>query len=135
MISSDRPNSQDTLSYTPKGASAALKITIATDIRASHEEREVARQEDIVRRRNVSYDLITVEGSLKVKNYKTTEIQLSIGKTLRGKVESLFDDGKSSQLGEGIESDNPKSRLSWEMTLRPGEARVVTYRYKIWVRP
>jgi hypothetical protein len=53
---------------------------------------------------------------------------------LRGKSEFQSDEGKAVQLGEGIESDNPKSHLSWEMTLKPGEERVVTYRYKIWVR-
>jgi len=37
-------------------------------------------------------------------------------------------------LGDVIESDNPRSRLTWEITLKPGEERVVTYRYKIWIR-
>ena len=75
-----------------------------------------------------------MEGKLKVKNYKSKDVRLSIGKTLRGKAEFQSDLGKAVQLGEGIESDNPRSRLSWEMTLNPGEERVVTYRYKIWVR-
>lgn len=120
--------------YTPKGASSNLKITIATDIRASHEEREVARQQEVTHRRGYNYDLVTVEGKLKVKNYKSKDVRLSIGKTLRGKTDFQSDEGKAVQLGEGIESDNPRSRLSWEMTLKPGEERVVSYRYKIWVR-
>ena len=134
VISGDKPISQDTLMYTPKGASTTLKVTVATDIRASHEEREVARQQDVQRRRNYNYDQVTVEGRLKVKNYKTKDVRLTIGKTVRGKVESQSDEGSSVQLGEGIESDNPRSRLSWELTLKPGEERVITYRYKIWVR-
>ena len=134
VISGDKPVSQDALPYTPKGATSTLKITVATDIRASHEEREVSRQQDISHRRGYNYDLVTVEGSLKVKNYKTKEVRLSIGKSLRGKAEFQSDQGRAVQLGEGIESDNPRSRLSWEMSLKPGEERVVTYRYKIWVR-
>lgn len=134
VISGTKPVSQDTLPYTPKSASSNLKITIATDIRASHEEREVSRQQDVTHRRGYNYDLVTVEGKLKVKNYKTKEIRLSIGKNLRGKAEFESDQGNAVQLGEGIESDNPMSRLSWEMTLKPGEERAVTYRYKIWVR-
>lgn len=134
VISGDKPVSQDTLPYTPKGASSTLKITVATDIRASHEEREVARQQEVTHRRNYNYDLVTVEGRLKVKNYKTKEVRLSIGKTLRGKTEFQSDEGKAVQLGEGVESDNPRSRLNWEITLKPGEERIVTYRYKIWVR-
>jgi hypothetical protein len=134
VISGDKPVSQDTLPYTPKGASATLRITVATDIRANHEEREVARQQDVPRRRGYNYDLVTVEGKLRLKNYKTKEVQLSIRKTLRGKAEFLSDQGEAVQLGEGIESDNPKSRLTWEITLKPAEERAVTYRYKIWVR-
>jgi len=134
VISGDKPVSQDTLPYTPKGAASTLKITIATDIRASHEEREVARQQEVNHRRGYNYDLVTVEGRLKVRNYKTKEVRLSIGKSLRGKVEFQSDEGKAVQLGEGIESDNPRSRLTWEINLKPDEERVVTYRYKIWVR-
>jgi len=134
VISGDKPVSQDTLTYTQKGAASTLRITIATDIRASHEEREVARQQELNHRRGYNYDLVTVEGKLKVKNYKSKQVHLAIGKTLRGKTEVQSDEGKTVQLGEGIESDNPKSRLSWEVTLSPGQERVVTYRYRIWVR-
>jgi hypothetical protein len=134
VISGDKPVSQDTLTYTQKGAASTLRVTIATDIRASHEEREVARQQEPNHRRGYNYDLVTVEGKLKVKNYKSKQVHLAIGKTLRGKTEFQSDEGKTVQLGEGIESDNPKSRLSWEITLAPGQERVVTYRYRIWVR-
>ena len=100
VISGDKPVSQDTLPYTPKGAPSSLKVTIATDIRASHEEREVARQQEVNHRRGYNYDLVTVEGRLKVKNYKTKGVHLSIGKTLRGKAEFQSDEGKAVQLGE-----------------------------------
>ncbi len=134
VISGTKPVSQDTLPYTPKAASSNLKITVATDLRSSHEEREIARQQDVQRRRGYNYDLVTVEGILKVKNYKTKEVHLSIGKTLRGTVEVQSDGGKSVKLGEAIQTDNPMSRLTWEITLKPGEDRAVSYRYKVWVR-
>jgi len=134
VISGTRPISQDTLPYTPKAASSDLKITIATDIRSSHEEREATRRQNVERRRGYNYDLVTVEGTLKVKNYKSKDVRLNIGKTLRGEVESLTDGGKAVKLGEAIQTDNPMSRLTWEITLRPDEARTITYRYKVWVR-
>lgn len=134
VISGDKPVSQDTLTYTQKGANSTLRITVATDVRASHEEREVARQQELNHRRGYNYDLVTLEGKLKVKNYKSKAVHLAIGKTVRGKTEFQSDLGKTVQLGEGIESDNPRSRLTWEVTLAPGQERVVTYRYKIWVR-
>ena len=57
VISSDKPVSQDALPYTPKGATSTLKITVATDIRASHEEREVSRQQDVSHRRGYNYGI------------------------------------------------------------------------------
>lgn len=135
VISGDKPVSQGTMPYTPKGASSATQITIATDIHASHEEREVARQQNVTHRPGYNYDLVTVEGKLTVKNYKSKDVRLSISKSLRGKAEFQSDQGEAVQLAQGIQSDNPASRLSWEITLKPGEERVVTYRYKIWVRP
>ena len=134
VISGTKPVSQDTIPYTPKGAVSSLKLTIATDIRSSHDEREVARQQNVARRRGVSYDEVTVEGTLKIKNYKAKDVRLSISKTLRGSVESQSDDGKAEKLAEAISVDNPMSRLSWEITLQPGEERTISYRYKVWVR-
>jgi hypothetical protein len=134
VVSGTRPISQDTLPYTPKAASSNLKITIATDIRSSDEEREVARQQNAQRRRGYEYDLVTVEGTLKVKNYKPRDVRLNIRKTLRGAVDSQSDDGEAVTLGEAIQTGNPMALLTWEITLKPGEERIVTYRYKVWVR-
>ena len=134
VISGTKPVSQDTLPYTPKNATSNLKITIATDIRSSHEEREVARQQNVQRRHGYELDLVTVEGKLKLKNYKSKEVRVDVGKTLRGEVDMQTDGGTAVKLGEAIQTDNPLSRLTWEIPLKAGEERVVTYRYKIFVR-
>ena len=134
VISGTKPVSQDTLPYTPKAASSNLKITIATDIRSSHEEQEIAREQNVPRRRNYQYDLVTVEGTLKVKNYKSKDVRLNIRKTIRGAVDSQSDGGETVKLGEAIQTDNPMSRLTWAITLKAGEDRVISYRYKVWVR-
>jgi hypothetical protein len=134
VISGTKPVSQDTLPYTPKGATSTLKLTISTDLRASHEEQEVDRQQNVQRRRGYNYDQVTVEGTLKIKNYKSKEVRLNIAKTLRGSVDSQTDNGKTEKLGEAIAVDNPMSRLTWEITLQPGEEKTIHYRYKIWLR-
>jgi hypothetical protein len=134
VISGTRPLSQDTLPYTPKGATSSLKLTVATDIRASHEENEVERQRDVQRRHNYNYDQVTVEGKLTIKNYKTKAVQLSIADRVRGTVESQTDNGKSDKLAEAIAVDNPLSRLTWEVTLQAGEEKIIKYRYQVWLR-
>jgi hypothetical protein len=134
VISGTRPLSQDTVPYTPKSASSNLKLTVATDIRASHEENEVERQKELQRRRSYNYDQVTVEGKLTVKNYKSKEVRLSIADRVRGTVESQTDDGKADKLAEAIAADNPLTRMTWEVTLKAGEERVIKYRYKVWLR-
>ena len=134
VISGTKPLSQDTVPYTPKGATSSLKLTVATDIRASHEENEVERQKDLQRRRNYNYDQVTVEGTLTIKNYKSKEVRLSIADRVRGTVESQTDDGKAAKLAEAIAVDNPLSRLTGEVTLNAGEEKIIKYRYKVWLR-
>lgn len=134
VISGTRPLSQDTVPYTPKNASSSLKLTVAADIRASHEENEVERQKDLLRRRSYNYDQVTIEGKLTIKNYKSKEVRLSIADKVRGNVESQTDDGKADKLAEAIAVDNPLTRLTWEVTLKAGEERVIKYRYKVWLR-
>ena len=128
VLSGTKPIAQDTLPYTPRGASTNLKLTIATDVRAGQEEREVSRQENIPRRQGYHYDLVTVEGTLKIKNFKTKDVRLSVHRTFRGTFESATDDGKAEKLAEAIQADNPATRLAWEIALKPGEERTVTYR-------
>jgi hypothetical protein len=134
VISGTKPLSQDTVPYTPRGATSSLKLTIATDIRASHEENEAERQVNAQRRHNYNYDQVTVEGKLKIKNYKSKDVKLTISNRVRGTVESQTDDGKNEKLAEAIAVDNPLSRLTWEVTLKAGEERIIKYRYKVWLR-
>jgi hypothetical protein len=96
-----------------------LKITIATDMRSCHTEREIARQQKVQRRRGYEYDLVTVEGTLKVKNYKPKDVRLNIRKT------------QTVKLGEAVATDCPLSRHTWEIALKAGEERIVTYRYRL----
>lgn len=134
VISGTKPLAQDTLPYTPKGASSNLKLTIATDVRASQQEIEVDRQTNVPHRPPYRYDLVTVEGTLKLENYKTKDIHLIIHKSLRGEVVSSTDDGKSEKVARGIELDNPSSQLSWDLTLKAGEKKTITYRYRVYAR-
>ncbi|HUK86655.1 MAG TPA: DUF4139 domain-containing protein [Terriglobales bacterium] len=134
VISGTKPISQDTLLYTPKGAKTNLKLTVATDVRANRQELEVARQPRVLRWNGADYDAVTVEGTLKVRNYKSKAISLHITKTVPGEVLSASDEGKSEKLAEAIRSANPTTRLTWEVTVKPGEEKVITYRYKVMVR-
>jgi hypothetical protein len=134
VISGTKPISQDTLLYTPKGAKTNLKLTVATDVRADRQELEVDRKPRVLRWNGSDFDAVTVEGTLKVRNYKSKAIALHISKTVPGEVLSATDDGKSEKLAEAIRSANPTTRITWEVTIKPGGEKVITYRYKVMVR-
>jgi hypothetical protein len=86
---------------------------------------------NVQRRRGYEYDLVTVEGTLKVKNYQPKDVRLNIRKTLRGAVESQSDDDETVKLGEAVATDSPLSWLTWEIALKAGAERIVTYRYRV----
>jgi hypothetical protein len=134
VISGTKPLAQDTLTYTPKDATSNLKLTVATDVRASQHELEVERQTGVQRHLSNNYDLVTVEGTLKLENYKLKDVHLLIHKSLRGEVISSTDDGKAEKIARGIAADNPASLVSWDLTLKAGEKKTITYRYKVFVR-
>lgn len=133
-LSANQPLAQDTLAYTPRGAHTNLKITIATDVRPHREELEVDRQIDALHAHGYSYDAVTVEGTVKVKNYKAKAIRLLIGKTLTGSVLSVTDEGKSKRLAVAVQAENPTSQINWDLKFQPAEEKTVTYRYKVLVR-
>lgn len=134
VMQGSKPVAQDTLPYTPKGATSTLKLTIATDVRSSHEEREVARVRSTERRHGYDYDIITIEGKFTLTNYKSKDVHIVVTKTFRGLAEPMTDNANVEKLAESIAADNPMSRAKWDLTLKSGEARTVTYRYKLWVR-
>jgi hypothetical protein len=134
VISGTKPVSQDTLLYTPKGATTNLKLTIATDVRTDRQELEVDRQPRVEPRPGRRYDVVTVEGTLKIKNFKSKDIDLTIRKSMLGTVISATDEGKSEKLAQAVSTENPNSRITWNLTLKAGEEKIITYRYKILIR-
>jgi hypothetical protein len=134
VISGTKPVAQDTLPYTPKGSTSNLTLTVASDVRASQQEIEVDRQANTPHPPAYSYDLVTIDGTLKLENYKTKDIHLIIRKSLRGEVLSATDDGKAEKIARGIAAANPSSLITWDTTLKAGEKKKMGYRYKVLVR-
>ena len=134
VISGVQPLSQDTLVYTPKSATTDLKMTVATDVRVDKKELEVEREPRVLQRNGSHYDAVTVEGNLKLKNFKTKDIRLLITRSFVGEALAMTDGGRAEKLGEVIRQLNPTTRIAWDLPLKAGEEKAITYRYKILVR-
>lgn len=125
---------QDVLNYTPKGAKSNVKITVAPDIKVKRVENEKARKTNALTQYGYSYDLVTVEGKLTLKNFKNQSVMMDITKKVSGEIVSAGDGGKTEKLAEALKSLNPSSRITWEIPLKAGEEKNIAYSYKIYIR-
>jgi hypothetical protein len=122
------PVAQDTLNYTPPGGSSTLKLTVATDVHGEQSQTEAARRQLNLSGRN--YDEVTVDGKLRLTNWKSTEIALLIRKSIIGDVLSS-PDGKASKVARNLTAVNSNSEIVWESKLAAGQTRELTYQYKV----
>jgi hypothetical protein len=129
-----KPLGQDTLRYTPKGGETNLRITQVTDIRVSRKEVETQRQKRALQFYGSDWDLVTVKGEFVITSYKQEPIEMEITKQLLGEVQETTDNGAVTKRAEGLQAVNPKSEIKWNITLKPGEEKTISYIFNIYVR-
>jgi len=130
-----KPIGQDMMSFTPIGSDNILRITPATEVIGSHTLEEKSREQTELRYggSNYTFDLITVEGKIKIRNIKKEPVELVITRNLVGETLNATDNGKISREGLNLQSINPNSVIKWNVTLPNGE-KEIRYTYKIYVR-
>ena len=125
---------QDTLNYTAPKAKATVKITQAASVKAEQKELEVGRDRDALALYGAHFDRVTIEGTLKITNYKDKLVAVEITKTLSGEVATTTPTAEGVVLARGIKAMNPTHDLTWKLDLKPGEAKEITYRYSALIR-
>lgn len=130
----DKPLSQDKLNYTPSGGKSKLRITISPNINVKSAEREVSRAENKKRKDRYTYDLLTVESKIDIKNYHNKDIKLNINRTITGEPISCSEKWKTNKKFSVYNNINLSHDLEWEIKIKKGETKTVTYQYKIYVR-
>ncbi len=130
-----KPLGQNLLSFTPTGGDNILRVTPATEVIGTHKLEEKSREPKQLRYSGSTYDydLVTVEGTIKVKNVKQQPIELVLTRKVTGEIISASDEGKISREGFNLQAVNPNSLIKWNLTLPSGE-KEITYTYKIYVR-
>ncbi len=131
-----RPISQDQLSYTSIKGNTFVKLTNAPDVRIKHAEKEIDRALKVkknINNSNYYYDLVTIEGEVKIKNYKSKKIDLNIRRTIIGALEeSSVKWLKAERVSRGG-SYNKTTDVCWETSLEAGKDLVIKYQYKVYV--
>ena len=125
---------QATLHYTPVAGETMLKITQALGIKADQLELEVDREVGALKQYGRIYDRVTVEGTLELRSHLDKPVKVKVAKTLTGNVKSADPQPKVEKLAAGLKRVNPRSRLTWEVTVGAGQEMTITYAYVVHIR-
>jgi hypothetical protein len=127
---------QDLLYYVSPGADALVRITKALDVRAEGTEEEVDRKRNALTLSSpsTSYDLVTVKGTLEVKNRKSDKVKLQISKEITGEVTQVDGDPKVTKTAKGLRQINSRAILDWTKEVEGGQTLLLTYTYEVYVR-
>jgi hypothetical protein len=130
-----KPLGQNLLSFTPTGTDNILRVTPATEVIGTHTLEEKSREPKQLRYSGSTYDydLVTVEGTIKVKNIKKQPVELVLTRNVTGDVISANESSRVSREGFNLQAINPNSLIKWNFTLPTGE-KEIKYTYKIYVR-
>jgi hypothetical protein len=129
-----RPLAQDKLGYTPPGAKAKIKITVAPNIFVKDSEVELSRKEVGKLKDDHYYDHITVEAKIELRSFKDKEVKLNLSRLVEGTPLKCDVAWKTEKLVQRQQGFSPPHQLTWELALKPGEVREVTYQYQVLVR-
>lgn len=126
---------QDTLMYTSTGADMLVKMSKALDIRVEAAEQELNRERGVLRVPNGNvYDLVTLQGVISIRNFKSQDVSMRMVKALTGEIESADLNPTIIKTAKGLREVNPTSRLTWTIPLKGGQQMDVKYTYKLYVR-
>lgn len=129
-----KPVSQNVLTYTPIKGDNFLKLNESPDIKVEQTEKEVSRKTGIRKSRDFFYDQITVEAEIKIKNYKTKDVKISVKRMVLGELLKSSIGWKSQDKLNYGSYLNKTNDVTWESTVKAGEEITIKYSYSMIVR-
>jgi hypothetical protein len=130
-----KPLGQDMLKFTTVGGEEVLRVTPATEVVGTHtlEEKERVRQKLRWNGSDYDFDLVTVVGTIKLRNVKKQPVELVLTRNLVGEIIVASDGGKITKDGLNLQSVNSNSVVKWNVAVPSGE-KELTYTYNVFVR-
>lgn len=134
------PQAQELLTYTSRGGDTLVPLTVATDVRALHEESELERKQDALESNRGRYALIRKKGTISLSNPRGERTPLRIRLSTGGKAEAVTGGGRvkvddfrpEDWGGNRLAAVNSHSEIDWTLTLEPGERKTLTYEVSFW---
>jgi len=123
---------QETVKYTPAGATTEIRLSRGIGLKVAKTEAEVKRNAP-VRVGKTDYIPVVLKGTLTITNQKSQAATVKVTKTVRGKVDKLSDAGtvKQTQILNG--EPNPINDLEWKVDVAPGQTKTITYTFETYM--
>ena len=134
FITNNQITGQDVCYYTPPKAETTIRINKALNITAEKAENEVDRKRDATVIRGYHYDLVKVQGELRIRNRLAKEVSVEITKDLSGEVLDKGPNATDTKTAEGLKKVNPKHILTWTIEMKAGEEKKIAYMYQVYIR-
>ena len=137
------PVGQDMLTYTPRGGTTLLPLTLAVDMRANVQEEELSREPDQVVWQGNRYMRLVKRCTVQVSSFRDAVSATRVRVSLGGRVLEVSDGGTKrindfrpedwtrSQSSYGV---NNHSDVEWRIDLKPGDVKELTLTYELYVR-
>ena len=137
------PVGQDMLTYTPRGGTTLLPLTLAVDMRANVQEEELSREPDQVVWQGNRYMRLVKRCTVHVSSFRDAVSATRVRVSLGGRVLEVSDGGTKrindfrpedwtrSQSSYGV---NNHSDVEWRIDLKPGDVKELTLTYELYVR-
>lgn len=126
------PLAQDQLKYTPVKNDVSLQLSKAIDVIVKNNEEEVTRAENFTTINKVRYTKVTIKGSISIENSQNKTINLLVTKNLNGKTIEVSDNGNFKNPNPSY-NVNPFSELKWDLQIKAGEKKKITYSYEVLI--
>lgn len=120
--------------WTDPGERVIVRITKALKVRVAHVEQEQERSGETMLHWGSKYRRSTVRATMKIVNHKGEDVRLVIGRKMSGELLKAEGDPRKSARSTGVYAVNREQELTWEVTLKPGERKTITYEYVVLIR-
>lgn len=120
-------------SWVNPGQDTVLHITKALSVSTKASEHEIKGKRERIYISGNDYQKADVEGKLAMKNYRSKPVKIMIKRRFSGELISANGKPKCELCEEGVYSVNERNELIWEITLKPGEEKILNYKYSLLV--
>ncbi len=134
VLSKDSPLGEDLLKYVPKGGNGEMPVTAAINVAHDKSESETDRK---LKAHNptdhVYYDLVTLEGTLKLRNFEKRPVEIVVSNHIPGKPVAADSDGAISIDPGKLKLLEREGSIQWRVKLEPGQEKTLKYKYERYV--